>query len=364
MTVDPAPLPALTGVRALAAGWVLLYHLRPWMGPLPGPLANLVDAGFLGVDLFFALSGYVLAHNYLSAERRPRGRAMIDFWWLRLARIYPVHLVVTAGVMVLAALHGASSDAHHGGRALVEHLGLVHAWHGDAVTTWNIPSWSISAEWAAYLCFPAIAAIAVRVRDGRVAVAAAAGALAASAAALAWWRPGVLDVNAGAALMRIAGPFVAGVLLARAAALGTGAGLRWDRAATALGIALLAVGTTVGPTRALVVLSAAWVAALARAPGHRGLARALSRRSMVAAGERSYAFYLVHGPILLVVAGASSSTSGTTAALAITAWSVLAAILLHRHVEEPARRWLRSALVHGRQTAAASTRGRAMEVRP
>lgn len=337
-----APLPALTGVRALAAAWVLLFHLRPWLPPLPGPLARVVGAGYLGVDLFFVLSGYVLAHNYLDPRARPRGRGALRFWMLRLARIYPLHLALTLAMVVLALLRGAGDDAGGGG-ALLAHLALVHAWTGDAVTTWNVPSWSISAEWFAYLLFPLLAAAVVRIRDHRIALAGAALAYVSSGLALAALRPGELDVTAGAALIRIAGPFTAGVLLAHASALGALPRVRWDDVADlgalALGVHLLALGEG----RALAPLFGGWVLALARAPGARpGVARLLGRPALLAAGERSYALYLVHGPVMVVVTAVRPD--GVLGALAIVAGSVAAAGLLFRHLEEPARAALRRVL--------------------
>lgn len=99
----------LTGIRFVAAAWVLLYHLQGplnTLGVLSIPiLPEVMRVGRLGVDLFFALSGFILTHTYLTRlGPRLAGRKTIDFWWLRLARVYPVHLVmlVIAGVAVFA----------------------------------------------------------------------------------------------------------------------------------------------------------------------------------------------------------------------------------------------------------------------
>ena len=91
----------------MAAAWVLLYHLQgplDRVGLLDIPvLPDVLNVGRLGVDLFFALSGFILTHTYLTRlGPRLSGRKTIDFWWLRLARVYPVHLVmlVVAGLAV------------------------------------------------------------------------------------------------------------------------------------------------------------------------------------------------------------------------------------------------------------------------
>ena len=88
----------LTGVRFVAAAWVMLYHFQVPLavsGLLFPILHEVLRVGRLGVDLFFALSGFILTHTYLrTLGRSPGVRASGTFWWLRLARVYPVHLVM------------------------------------------------------------------------------------------------------------------------------------------------------------------------------------------------------------------------------------------------------------------------------
>jgi hypothetical protein len=99
----------LTGVRFVAAAWVVLYHYQIPLAAvgiltIPG-VADVLRVGRLGVDLFFALSGFIITHTYLRRLGPAlRARALLDFWWLRLARVYPVHLVmiVIAGTAVVA----------------------------------------------------------------------------------------------------------------------------------------------------------------------------------------------------------------------------------------------------------------------
>src|SRR5947208_9971420 len=79
-----ARLDALTGLRFWFAFLVVMHHsLEHWFGPRVYPVA---DFGYIGVDFFFVLSGFVLTWSW-----RPELRAR-RFWWHRFARIWPLHL--------------------------------------------------------------------------------------------------------------------------------------------------------------------------------------------------------------------------------------------------------------------------------
>ncbi|MFM8896153.1 MAG: acyltransferase family protein, partial [Actinomycetales bacterium] len=154
----------LTGVRFVAAAWVLLYHLQ---GPLAvlglvsiPVVSDVLRVGRLGVDLFFALSGFILTHTYLT-RLGPRlgGSATVNFWWLRLARVYPVHLVmlIVAGVAVIAEARVAGEEPDRAWLNPVDfgkNLLLVQEWGSDPQRGWNFVAWSLSMEWLAYLIFP------------------------------------------------------------------------------------------------------------------------------------------------------------------------------------------------------------------
>src|SRR5690242_15715766 len=100
---------ALTGVRGVAASLVAIYHFSPTKEMAPGLLRNVVSRGYLWVDLFFVLSGFVIALNYgqLFASGFSR-RAFATFLVRRVARIYPLYLVVvlTGLAWGLAAANG------------------------------------------------------------------------------------------------------------------------------------------------------------------------------------------------------------------------------------------------------------------
>ncbi|MBN9320037.1 MAG: acyltransferase [Caulobacterales bacterium 68-7] len=155
----------LTSLRFFAALWVVLFHYWP---KLDGPAAPaIVERGYLGVELFFTLSGFILCHVYLKRFGEG-GFTYGSFLWNRLARVYPLHLFCLVGVGALAL---AATAAGFGvdpnilsWPSLPANLLLVHAWGFAPAAGWNHPSWSISAEWFAYLSFPAFAAVAWALR--------------------------------------------------------------------------------------------------------------------------------------------------------------------------------------------------------
>lgn len=161
MSAAPAArLEALTGLRGLAAWYVVFYHIRLTLtGLLPAPLIAVLAKGYLAVDLFFMLSGFVLWLNYGARFARPDAATVGRFWWRRIARIWPLHAVVLAGFcgfVALLALTGRDRAGYPLGE-LPLHLLLVQNWGFTPRLTWNHPAWSISAELGAYLLFPLIA---------------------------------------------------------------------------------------------------------------------------------------------------------------------------------------------------------------
>ncbi len=186
----PAEFPALTGLRIVAAAWVVLFHFH--FTGLDGVAAAvdvfgpLVTAGALGVDLFFVLSGFVIAHTYLdrlgpALQVAPTAR----FVWARACRIWPAYAVVfhLFGIWVIARLVWGSDDriAFQAVQPVVslpaylQQLVLVQLWDSPFFdgASWVGSTWSISAEWLAYLLFPVAALVFHRLRDLPVALLAA-----------------------------------------------------------------------------------------------------------------------------------------------------------------------------------------------
>jgi peptidoglycan/LPS O-acetylase OafA/YrhL len=380
MHTNAGEIRALTGLRGVAALWVMAFHagtLYTRLDPDAYRVVRLLTSGgFLGVDVFFVLSGFVLAYTY-AASLTTRG-AYFGFLWKRLARIYPLHLATLAlfgmvGLFCWLTGIGWYRDDLFSMAGLVQSLTLTHAWDLEVFKTWNINSWSISAEWAAYLLFPVIAVAALRIRS-RVHLI----ALVAALFALFYWYASMrtLGRSINYAMPRIAVEFTAGVLLYRLWVLqGLSRSITTDRmAACALLVLLAAAGPSVvflGTHYALAafpVVAAVLVYALAASHGR--MERVLSHPYSHYLGRISYSIYLVHGVVIFGVRNVLHAYELRASAFAVIAGTlVLVTVtlalsdLLYRTVEVPARaamlRWLGNGVhlrVFAPRSPAASTR--------
>jgi len=164
---DGANIRTLTSLRFIAAMWVVLYDYWPNL-PVSGATPGLVSKGYLGVELFFTLSGFILCHVYRTGLEEGRFRYG-SFLWARLARVYPLHIATLVGlgaVALVATAKGFQVDPNIlSWSSLPANLTLTHAWGLSPVAGWNHPSWSISAEWFAYLTFPLFAWGALKLKD-------------------------------------------------------------------------------------------------------------------------------------------------------------------------------------------------------
>ena len=132
---------------------MVCYHYLP---PIFPPLQAVIARGFMAVDFFFILSGFVLAYNY--SQLTPRSTSARTFWAARFWRIYPPYL--------LALLLSAPISWNAMRQGLIDFSiprwiagGLLsatclQAWIPEAARSWNFPGWSISCEAFFYAVFP------------------------------------------------------------------------------------------------------------------------------------------------------------------------------------------------------------------
>lgn len=157
---------SLTGLRGVAACYVMAYHFFQ-SAAVTGPVRTLLLHGYLAVDLFFVLSGFVIAMIYGERFAGTVTRASFgDFLLRRVGRVYPLYAVVTALIAALT-FAGVLSDAPPTPLAMVTNALMIQAWGfaGSIAGT----TWSISTELAAYLLFPVIAMLMLRGSGARLA---------------------------------------------------------------------------------------------------------------------------------------------------------------------------------------------------
>ncbi len=348
-TLWPQNLRALTSLRFFAALWVVIYHYWPNLEPTK-PI--FVDKGVLGVDLFFILSGFILSHVYLESVRGHR----FDygaFLWARLARLYPLHIATIAGLAVLL-LSLSLIGIHAGAQVLVwpslpAQLTLTQAWGLGTQGGWNYPSWSISAEWFAYLVFPAFAFAACRLwHRPRLAAGLAAG--------LVIFAYTLFPIAAGFPLVH-ASTQCGALRIVPGFAFGCALWLVWkadliSSRAKALALAGLSAASLVatvglgGPDGVSVLACGGLVLGLGAAARHG--ARLLSNPVLVRLGEASFALYMVSIPLQLVVTTGLQKVHMIDPAhmplglwLLMVAATIPAGLLFHHGVERPARTWMR-----------------------
>jgi peptidoglycan/LPS O-acetylase OafA/YrhL len=160
-------LPALTSLRGIAALWVVLYHYSVQCFPTldATQYTHLIHKGYLAVDMFFMLSGFVMTHVYHRAFSENVTQHYRSFIVARIARVYPLH------VLVLLLFVATAIGAHFASGASVSRLDDIPLHGSESVTafaanllmlqglnasqlSWNYPAWSISVEFVAYLLFP------------------------------------------------------------------------------------------------------------------------------------------------------------------------------------------------------------------
>ena len=376
----------LTGVRFIAAFWVLLYHFQApldRLGLLIPVFSDLLRVGRLGVDLFFALSGFILTYTYLT-KLGPRlaVKAAAIFWWLRLARIWPVHFVMlnVAGLAVVAQSKVTGSSLDRDWLNPVDYLKnlfLVQEWGPNPQRGWNFVSWSLSMEWLAYLLFPLLV-LALWQFHKRVPTWGLVVLWWVSLAPLLLYGLGRTDsyyTDNWGSTYRILTEFTAGAItyLIVARFVGSDGQIRprVERLATTLsvvmpvivvaGSVLLSRLPSAQPTVStlsadaeplppfwhleLVPFLVVWIGALALS--RRGLSVWLSRDKLVLGGFISYSLYMTHlvwyglWRAGMKAVGIDGGVLYFGAFLVLVVGAIVIAYAMWRWVEEPAREWMR-----------------------
>jgi len=355
----------LTALRGVAALSVVLFHAPGLgLGSYFISATNLVLRSYLWVDFFFVLSGFVLMHAYgafFRDEVRPG-----EFWRYlraRFARIYPLHAAMLLFLLAIEIARRSAFD-HHPAEfsnlaldvrlapsAFVPNALLVHSLGLLPFDSWNGPSWSISCEAAVYFLFPALCLALTRAprRDGAALVGGGGGVL-----ALIYFcaRPRDLDVTTTFGFFRCFAEFSFGMCCyAYHASRGVPRWATGDGAAAMIVVALLLELHLDLSDLAAVPLFCALV--LAGAGNEGRFSRLLHTAPLQWLGDISYSIYLVHWPLMVLLAMAIYAATGidpTTGGFGIVprlgflgialAATLLASSFTYRTIEVPLRQMI------------------------
>jgi peptidoglycan/LPS O-acetylase OafA/YrhL len=351
---------ALTGLRGAAAVYVVFIHYWLYTGSSIPPRVFL-SHGYLAVDLFFVLSGFVMTLNYAELFRGGwQWRSYRTFLSRRIARVYPLFLATTllAAILIWRRwLEGADISL---GRDLPFNLLMIQSW--SLAPSLDGPSWSISAEWAAYLVFPLALWLGHNPTGWRAKLTLFFSVV--SIAVMCWLpivfvhRPNaesLLDLHdpRGAwPVFRCLAEFFLGIFTARLYAIQKD---RWAQRsgwlATATGLAMLFLLEVRSSDFFFVVLCPILVLCLTSQPGI--LARLLSTKVAHHLGVVSYSIYLVH----ILPLGFAYDYATRHGSKHIETYEAVATLLVYplslaaySFIEKPCRRLVR-VLLEGKQNA-------------
>ena len=398
-------VPALTGLRFLAAFSVLLAHgLSATVAnnePPKGAVLWLMQSSGFGMTLFFVLSGFVIHYNYAGLVTDGRWRGIAAFFWARFARLYPLFLLMMLVYVLVSQRHVAYWTGHPEKinaifQALPYFLLSIQSWIYKLIDGGSLlyairggspPTWSISTEWFFYFAYPLIAWLILRARAPAIIL------LVVGLWCVLWtafstglydrtpqidaWAVGRFGPIAGvqnhedsfvlwllyvSPYLRI-GEFVLGALTAQLyAALqrrdvtrrenAFGGALFWAAALSVLLVNYLEYSPDVPMTIfrkmnmnfGLAPSVALLVFCAARYQS--AASRLLTSRPAIALGEASYSIYLVHSIVLISAVKLTGSVAhgavyNVVKLIVLMAIVVAISLLLYAYYEAPARWWLR-----------------------
>ncbi|MCB0985334.1 MAG: acyltransferase [Ilumatobacter sp.] len=357
----PGRLAGLDGLRAIAIGLVVVHN---YLHKADGRLSSL-RGGYLGVTVFFVLSGFLIS-SLLLVEEESTGRVRFGSFYLRRAyRLLPAMLLALAFLLGIGWATGEAWGPQMVRAGSV--LGYVfNWWHGSSPLPdgWG-PLWSLSVEEQFYLVWPLLLAALLwlvgrratgRQRTDRVAAVTAVGALGLAAwRTLAWWggeteSPLYNHTHFRADALLI-GAALAVVVHGRRELMDRArAAERWFFPVVAAVCVLAVVGSRadpesrpgwmLGPGMTLVAVLAAVMTMLAiTAPSGSPTRRVLDARWMVWIGTRSYAIYLLHEPMAAAVGHATGHGGAVVAAVSLVL-TLAVAEASYRWLEQPVLRRL------------------------
>ena len=157
----------LTPMRGIAAILVVIFHFEIVLVLfLPREMSRFFSKCYLMVDLFFIMSGFIIYHVYGEFFKHNIHTAAFNkYIRARLARVYPLHIFTLVLTIVLVVSQHFKWDEFFNPRAIPTQVLMLQSFGFHSIYTWNVPAWSISAEFAAYIIFPLFAFLIYRFKN-------------------------------------------------------------------------------------------------------------------------------------------------------------------------------------------------------
>lgn len=326
----------LDGLRALSVVAVIWHHTAG------AQMGGLLGRGDLGVDFFFAISGFLIT-TLLLREQRARGVVSLrSFYRRRVLRIFPLYYAVLAAYVVLTlALQRNAPEGHQFINDLPAFLTYTSNWFVTDPKATFFLAWSLATEEQFYVFWPVVLTCALLIARRRGTAAAAlvlAALMVADVAATALGESGTLGMTI---LTSVATPICVGALLAIAtdtrrgfATLTNLLGGKWTGVVLLVLIGVLA-GLGIHRIAIGVVMAFAVTACCISDQGP--LARLLESQPLRFIGVVSYGMYLLHVLIMNAIERALHTGTGVLLFVVTLAVTVVAAWLSFRYFETPIR---------------------------
>ncbi len=366
MTANYQKIDSLTGLRAFAALWVVLHNMSYYPGVDPGFMHDFswgfatgsLFYGYQGVDIFFFLSGFVIAYVYQNNFIHGLDRSEIKrYYALRLARIYPLHLTILIGIVVMASKGVFPYGENITLAPAFLNLTLMDSWGIFDKGSWNYAAWSLSAEWFAYLLFPFLTFMVIGERSakGYLILLAIISIIFASLSAQCC---ATTDIDNGVGgLVRVTFGFTAGCILYNLFRLEVGKALPWDAIGICALIGLCATHYNLIEQIDLAnAISYCWIAVLlyALAQAKHLLKWCFSNPVSRYLGEISFAIFLLHAPFMMLcadifesemmVVAQADKTQHILMLLQLLGGLCVCAALCYHLVERPCRHYVKKRL--------------------
>lgn len=379
MSTSRPRLPALTSLRFFAALHVCIFHLYAMrIASGQGWFRQVASIGYVGVNFFFVLSGFILVYTYAD-----RGDSAPSFWRARFARIYPAYLfslLLAAPFFFYVCLKIRPAPLpfllwpqNHLITSCLLAAGLIQSWVPGAALAWNPPAWSLSDEAFFYLLFPSLLIwLARKKKSGwwEIVLACWIISLAITFAYVKFQPDGVSFVNDDSYFTWLTilkfFPLVRFPEFLLGACLGFifirhSVDRKWGTPLVVAGLAYFSIVILRAPHIPYPILHdamltpafAAIIFGLALRPSW---SRVLEFSPLVLLGDASYSFYLLHSNLL----GAVFQPNGQPAHLPLwkliggTMIPVAVSVLVYKFIESPARRKLRGKPKPGPELAPAA----------